>query len=99
MEKTLVVITAQYYENYGYSDGSDFWKPKGGQEFHIYADSDDFFYGEQFCIQAIKEMLAEESNAFARYEYLSHELIFSDPIKLDSEKFAKKLGGIYEQQK
>jgi hypothetical protein len=43
MENSLVRITAQYYENYGSSEAPH-WKPKGGHEFSLRADSDLFFY-------------------------------------------------------
>ncbi len=97
--KTLVTITAQYYENYASHDldwdgKKEAWKAKGGQEFQIYADSDDFFYGEESCVEAIKCLLKEVSNPCHKYEYVSHELIFSEPIPL--EGFKEKLNQILE---
>jgi len=99
--KTLVRISTQYYENYA-AHNSDWdgkkegWKPKGGQEFNIYADSDDFFYGEEACIEAIKCLLKEKSNLYVRFEYVEHEIIFSEPIIL--EGFEEKLNQIIESK-
>ena len=99
--KTLVQITAQYYENYA-AHNSDWdgkregWKAKGGQVFQIYADSDDFFYGEEDCIEAIKSLLKEQSNPYCKYEYVSHEIIFSEPITL--EGFEERLNQIFESK-
>jgi hypothetical protein len=80
---TLISISAQYYENYNTSgEGAPYWKPKGGQLFTLRADSDFFFYDEETCVEAIKELLERTSNAHCRYEYIEHELIFSEPIEL-----------------
>ena len=80
---TLCYVTAQYYENYGGDSTSPHWKQKGGQIFKLYVDSDDFFYGEEHCIKAIKECLHNQSGSKYKYEYLSHELIFNEPVELN----------------
>ena len=86
--KTLVQITAQYFENYNFfNGGTPNWKPKGGQVFNMYVDSDLFLYGEDTCIEAIKVMLEEQCDKLNKFEYISHELIFSEPIVLDNDKF------------
>ena len=88
---TLVQITTQYYENYNDSgEGEPHWKPKGLQLFQIRADSDCFMYAEPIAVAAIKSLLEEYTNThnpFAfrevhKFEYISHELIFSEPIEL-----------------
>ena len=86
MENSLVRITAQYYENYGSSE-SPYWKPKGGQEFSLRADSDSFFYCTEECVKAIKMLLAAKSSDYVRYEYLEHDLVFEEPSVLSSEDF------------
>ena len=63
------------------------------QEFQIYADSD-YFFMEESCIEAIKCLLKEVSNVCHKYEYVSHQLIFSEPIPL--EGFEEKLSQILE---
>jgi hypothetical protein len=86
MENSLVRITAQYYENYGTAEAPH-WKPKGGQEFSLRADSDLFFYGQEECVKAIKMLLVDKSSDYARYEYLEHDLVFEEPRQLSSEDF------------
>lgn len=85
--KTLVQITAQYYENYALHNddynGVPSWKPKGGQVFTMRIDdTDNFFYYKEECVAVIKELLQEESNNFCRYEYIEHEIIFHEPVEL-----------------
>ena len=92
MQTTLCQITAQYYENYA-AQNEDWdgkkqgWKAKGGQIFEIMVDSDDFLYCEDVCIETIKDLLAAGSDLRYKYEYVSHELIFCTPIKLNSAQF------------
>jgi len=90
MSKTLVHITAQYSENYGTSENPH-WKFKGGQLFSIYADADDFIDGEEQCVKAIQTLLDKQSNPMCRFDYSSHEFIFSDITALDSDLFEKEL--------
>ena len=97
MSNTLIQITAQYYENYSANPDSPSWKAKGGQVFTLKADSDDFFYGEESCIEAIKQMLDKQSNSHCRYEYNSHELIFSEPVQLSTEEFEATLKAICQK--
>lgn len=97
--KTLVRIQTQYYENYAAHDldwdgKSEAWKPKGVQEFQIYASSDDFFYGEDACVKAIKSLVNEQSNHFVKFEYIDYEIVFSKSITL--EGFEEKLSQILE---
>lgn len=86
---TLVQITAQYFENYNCFNvgATPNWKPKGGQVFNMYVDSDLFLYGKDICIEAIKVMLEEQCDRLNKFEYISHELIFAEPIVLNSDKF------------
>lgn len=88
--KTLVRIIAQYMENYSDSN-VPFWKNKGGQEFELEVNSDLFMYDEENCLKVIKALLEEKSNPHCKYEYRGHELIFSNPVKLDSNKFTAML--------
>lgn len=101
MQKTLVQITAQILENYAFGnedyDGVPKWKAKGGQTFSIQVDSD-FFYDTDICIKAISKLLEEQSNDYCKYVYVDHELVFFEPIKLDSERF-ENLFNVFAQEK
>lgn len=83
---TLVRIEAQYYENYGSSE-APYWKPKGGQEFTIRIDSDILFYNKEGVASVLSHMLDDRSGDYIRYELLSFEPVFGEPIALDSNMF------------
>ena len=84
--KTLLLITAQYEENYGSSEYPH-WKAKGGQTFSLNVDADFFMYEEETCIDAINLILNKKDDSHNRYTYLSHELLFSGIKTLNDEKF------------
>ena len=90
MSKTLVHITTQYSENYGTFENPH-WKFKGEKIFSLYVDADDFMYGEKQCVKAIDTLLDKQSNTKFRYEYCSHELIFSNITALDINLFEQEL--------
>ena len=96
MENSLVRITAQYYENYG-TDLTPHWKPKGGQEFSLRADSDSFFYCTEECVKAIKKILLAKSSDYVRYEYLDHELVFEEPRVISTEDFEAALQEVHTE--
>ena len=79
---TKLTIQSQYYENYS-DTKTPYWKPKGGHEFVINSfDADDLFYDEENVISAIKSLIANQSNEFEKFEYISHELIFGEPTEI-----------------
>jgi hypothetical protein len=88
--KTLVNIKTRHFENYSDSE-NPLWKNKGQHSFHIDTDMYSFMYHEEDCIEAIKLMLFELSNDHERYEYISHELVFTPPTKLHEFLFLEKL--------
>ena len=91
---TTIRITAQFYENYAIGpnglEGTPYWKPKGGHEFIIKANSDVVMYADD--LKAIlTDMVAEQSNDYEKFEYIDHEVIFSEPTELSSEGFLTKV--------
>ena len=78
-----ILVSAQYYENYSDSK-NPYWKPKGGADFSFPVDSDlaIFTYKEDLKATLIK-MVEEQGNEYSRYEYISHEFKFSDPIVVE----------------
>lgn len=85
---TTLIINAQYYSNYS-DTTTPHWKPKGGHEFVINGfDPDDLFYDEENVVSAIKSLVANQSNDYEKFEYISHELKFGEPteIKLNDYK-------------
>jgi len=78
-----VRILTQVEENYGFYNGNEHWKKKGGQEFTMEVDDGLIMYGEGDVItQSFQKFLDLESNELQRYTYLSHELVFPKPIEL-----------------
>jgi hypothetical protein len=76
----IVLVSAQYYENYSDSE-TPYWKPKGGVDFSFPANPDLVMYAPQGALEsAIGRLVEAQSNGYARYEYLSHEVKFSEPI-------------------
>jgi hypothetical protein len=78
-----ILVSAQYYENYSDSK-NPYWKPKGGADFSFLVDSDlvMWIYKEDLKIVLMK-MVEEQGNEYSRYEYISHEVKFSDPIVVE----------------
>ena len=78
--KVKINVNAQRYENYGFHEGREYWKPKGGTLFVIEdVDMDQVtFSWEEQIVAAIKEQLEANSNDLERFEYIDHEVIFSE---------------------
>jgi hypothetical protein len=78
-----ILVSAQYYENYSDSK-NPYWKPKGGADFSFPVDSDLAIYAYKEDLKnALIKMVEAQSNEYSRYEYISHEFKFSDPIVVE----------------
>lgn len=93
---TTLKIECQYYENYNvgpegfntYGDCQPHWKPKGGHTFAIRDFDPDFlFYDEDQVVEAIKALVASKANQACKFEYINHELIFSEPEVIELNEF------------
>lgn len=73
-------VNTQRYENYGFHEGREFWKPKGGMMFVIEdVDMDEVTYSwEEQIVAAIKAQLEANSNDLERFEYIDHQVVFSE---------------------
>lgn len=89
---TTLIIHSQYYENYGGTTKATVnWKPMCTHDFVINEfDADDLFYDEENVISAIKSLIANQSNAFEKFEYISHELKFGEPTEIKLNDFKSK---------
>jgi hypothetical protein len=73
-----VRLTAQVYENYGSPDALDHWKPKGGHVFLIPVNSDYVcFLPKSELMSRLNLLLERHSSDLFRYEYVDHEVLFS----------------------
>lgn len=87
-----VVVNCQYYENYNvgpdgfntYGDGLPHWKPKGGYTFEMPIDSDVVMYCDnEVLVKAIKNLVEKENTIVDRFEYIDHEVVFSEPAVIE----------------
>ena len=87
-----IKITAQYYENYGFNEGTERWKPKGGADFEVQCNSDLLMYSdEDELIETIKTQLAKRSNEHSRYTYIEHSVVFGKTEELSQQIFESTL--------
>lgn len=75
-----ISVNAQRYENYGFHEGREYWKPKGGMLFTIEdIDSDVVMYADhKKVVEAIQRQLELRSSDLEKFEYIDHEVIFSE---------------------
>ena len=90
--KVKINVNAQRYENYGFHEGREHWKPKGGTYFTVEdVDSDVVAYAHrEQVIEVIKEQLNERSNDLEKFEYIDHEVIFNE-AKIAGVDFSNSL--------
>ena len=92
-----IKITAQYYENYGFNEGTERWKPKGGSDFEVQCNSDLLMYSDKDeLIETIKTQLAKRSNEHSRYIYIEHSVVFGKTEELSQELFESQLRHLNE---
>tara|TARA_Y100000385_G_scaffold76402_2_gene77353 strand:+ start:5339 stop:5629 length:291 start_codon:yes stop_codon:yes gene_type:complete len=79
-----IKVQTQYFENISLSSVPCF-KPRGGQEFIFPCDSD-FVMGVELneLVETIEVMLKNYSNAHYKYEYMSHDIEFHEPIVIEN---------------
>ena len=86
--KSKLLVHCQYFENYnvdinGFGEVPH-WKPKGGHTFQMPIDSDVMFYAdEDKVIQAIKNLVESQNSIAEKFEYIEHELVFSEPTLVE----------------
>lgn len=75
-----ISVNTQRYENYGFHEGREYWKPKGGMLFTIEdIDSDIVMYADnKKVVEAIQRQLELRSSDLEKFEYIDHEVIFSE---------------------
>ena len=75
-----ISVNTQRYENYGFHEGNEYWKPKGGMLFTIEdIDSDLVMYADnKKVVEAIQRQLELRSSDLEKFEYIDHEVIFSE---------------------
>lgn len=90
--KNLVIITTQYFENYnvgpdGFNtmgDGTPHWKPKGESLWQIEMDADLLMMSDPH--EVFGRMIAKHNNEAERFEYITHDVRWSEPHVLGTEE-------------
>ena len=73
--KRTIQLFAQRYENYGFHEGRDCWKPKGGHVFELDVDFDWLMYADEQDRNAIfAKVVSAQSTAYEKFEYVDFEL-------------------------
>lgn len=81
-----VIIHAQYEENYGFCEGKQAWKFKGGSAFVFDVQTDVLMYEEEKIIEWVKTvLLPQHSNEACRFTFISLEKKFETPIDCQTE--------------
>ena len=84
-----LIVGCQYFENYNVGpDGFGevpHWKPKGGHEFEIEVNSDVLLYSNDL-VKHLTKMVEAQSTIAEKFEYRDHELKWSEPSVLSTEK-------------
>jgi hypothetical protein len=88
-------ISTQYYENYSHGSNSPHWKPKGTFEFMIKADADLIFYATDLK-EILSNMVTAQSNDHEKFEYIDHEISFTEPFLLSTEEFENNVRNQFE---
>jgi hypothetical protein len=89
--KVTLRILAQYFENYSDTETPHF-KPKGTQYFEAKTDSELMLYVATTDIAKVcEEILNRHSNDIVKFIYVSHEVIFSEPIQLEEAEVHAEL--------
>jgi len=85
----IISISTQYHENYSDTD-TPYWKPKGEVKFQVEISYDILMYCNNLE-KILTKMIAEESNDFGKYTYLSHDVSPSQPEELCSDKLRNRI--------
>jgi hypothetical protein len=79
-------IIAQYQENYGYYDGKEAWKNKGGDEFIFTPKDLDYFYEDkEMDVKIAERYLQSISNKANRYLLIECSRECGDVIDISEE--------------
>ena len=72
-------ISTQIYENKAHYEGGESWRPKGDFTFFTYIDSfDAMMVDKEWLISVLEELVICQNTDIEKFEYRSHELIFSE---------------------
>lgn len=85
----LIHITAQYYQNYAFSEGGESWKPKGGTTFAVEVSYDYLMYYKHALEVAFRTMVERRSDKASKYEYVGFEIVDTVVDTFENDEFQK----------
>jgi|TARA_B100000768_G_scaffold177202_1_gene191043 hypothetical protein len=80
MSVNKVLVQTQYFENYGFHEGREAWKPKGGHTFQIDIDADLLMYSDP--AEVFGKMLEAHNTDLEKFEYRDYEVQWQTPTVL-----------------
>ena len=84
MSINKILVHTQYEENYGFHEGGEYWKPKGGHTFQIEMDADLLMYTDP--AEVFGKMLESQNSDLERFTYLEYEIQWQEPTLLGSQE-------------
>ena len=72
MSMNKILVHTQYYENYGFHEGGEHWKPKGGHTFQIEMDADLLMYTDP--AEVFGKMVESQNSDLERFKYIEYEI-------------------------
>ena len=84
MSMNKILVHTQYYENYGFHEGGEHWKPKGGHTFQIEMDADLLMYTDP--VEVFSKMVESQNSDLERFKYVDHEIVWQEPTLLGSQE-------------
>ena len=84
MSMNKILVHTQYYENYGFHEGGEHWKPKGGHTFQIEMDADLLLYTDP--AEVFGKMVESQNSDLERFKYVDHEIVWQEPTLLGSQE-------------
>lgn len=83
MSKNTILVHTQLEENYGFHEGTQYWKKKGGHTFQIEMDADLLMYSDTAAI--FGKMVESQSNDLERFTFLEYEVQWQTPSVLGTQ--------------
>ena len=84
MSMNKILVHTQYYENYGFHEGGEHWKPKGGHTFQIEMDADLLLYTDP--AEVFGKMLESQNSDLERFKYIEYEIVWQEPTLLGTQE-------------
>jgi len=84
MSMNKILVHTQYYENYGFHEGGEHWKPKGGHTFQIEMDADLLMYTDP--AEVFGKMVESQNSDLERFKYIEYEIVWQEPTLLGTQE-------------